>query len=215
MTLVATLTGANVVARLRWTVVRFHITDPADRTAVEAAARLARAAAPRCGGTVVVAVDGPSGSGKTTYAAALAAALDCPLLPMDTLYPGWDGLAAGVERLTREVLAPIAGGEPAAYRRWDWHRDAFGESVEVAGGRWLVIDGCGASAGPARRYAAVRVWLDADAATRRRRGVARDGAAYEPHWERWASQEAALFAADRTRERADVVVHTGPTSGPP
>jgi hypothetical protein len=32
----------------------------------------------------------------------------------------------------------------------------------------------------------------------------RDGATYAPHWARWAAQERAHFAADRTRERADV-----------
>ena len=41
-----------------------------------------------------------------------------------------------------------------------------------------------------------------------RRGLARDGELYRPHWERWAAQEEALFAADRTRDRADVVVST-------
>ena len=40
------------------------------------------------------------------------------------------------------------------------------------------------------------------------RGIARDGEAYRPHWERWARQEDALFAADRTRDRADVVLDT-------
>lgn len=210
MTRVATLTRVIVGARLRSAVVRFRITDPGDGTAVDAVARLARAAQPRCGTTVVVAVDGPSGSGKTTYAAALAAALGCQVVPLDALYPGWDGLAAGVDRLAREVLEPIARGEPAAYRRWDWHRGELGDEVEVVGGQVLVVEGCGASAGPAGPYAAVRVWLQADAATRRRRGIARDGAAYEPFWERWAAQEEALFATDHTRAHADVVVDTSP-----
>ncbi len=40
------------------------------------------------------------------------------------------------------------------------------------------------------------------------RGIARDGEAYRPHWERWAEQEARLYAADRTRERADLVIDT-------
>ena len=37
---------------------------------------------------------------------------------------------------------------------------------------------------------------------------ARDGEAYRPHWQRWAAQERALYAADRTRESADVIVRT-------
>ena len=38
------------------------------------------------------------------------------------------------------------------------------------------------------------------------RGIARDGDAFAPHWEQWAQDEAALFARERTRERADLVV---------
>jgi hypothetical protein len=38
--------------------------------------------------------------------------------------------------------------------------------------------------------------------------MARDGATYRPNWERWAASERALFARDRTRERADLVVDT-------
>jgi hypothetical protein len=38
------------------------------------------------------------------------------------------------------------------------------------------------------------------------RGIERDGDAFAPHWEQWAKDEAALFARERTRERADVIV---------
>lgn len=64
--------------------------------------------------------------------------------------------------------------------------------------------------GSAGGYAAVRVWVEADAACRLRRGLDRDGEAYRPHWLRWARQEQALFAADGTRTRADVVIDTSP-----
>jgi hypothetical protein len=40
-------------------------------------------------------------------------------------------------------------------------------------------------------------------------GIARDGEAYRPHWERWAAQERAHFAAEGTRERADLRLRTG------
>jgi hypothetical protein len=38
--------------------------------------------------------------------------------------------------------------------------------------------------------------------------LARDGEVFAPHWQRWADQEDALFTADRTQERADLVVTT-------
>ncbi len=186
--------------------------DPArvDDEVPAAVVALARRARARCGDTVVVAVDGPSGSGKTTLAGQVAQRLPAGIVAMDDLYPGWDGLAAAVGLVTRQVLEPLAQGRPAAYRRWDWERGEWAEPVDVAPERFLVLEGCASSVLPAGAYAAVRVWVDADPAVRMRRGVERDGEAYRPHWERWARQEAALFAADRTRERADLLVDTTP-----
>ncbi|MDO5635582.1 MAG: NUDIX domain-containing protein [Micrococcus sp.] len=157
---------------------------------------------------VIVAIDGPSGSGKTVLGAALARDLGGVLVQMDDLFPGWDGLAAAPGLLTEQVLAPVRRGERAAYRRWDWHRDEWGEEVEVPPTALLVVEGCGSSVGPAAEHLDVAVWVEADTAVRMRRGLDRDGETYRPHWERWAAQEEALFAADGTRERADVLLHT-------
>ena len=165
------------------------------------------------GRVTVVAVDGPSGSGKTVLARALARDLGAPLLHMDDLYPGWDGLAASPALLAEQVLEPLARGERAAYRRWDWHASGWAtDPVEVPEptGGVLVVEGCGSSVGPAGEHAAVRVWVDAEPALRMRRGIARDGEGYRPHWERWAAQEERVFTADRTRERADLVIDTSP-----
>lgn len=160
----------------------------------------------RCGQVRVVAVDGPSGSGKTVLATALARDLGAPLVQMDDLFPGWDGLDQAPGLLTEQVLEPLARGERAAYRRWDWHADAWDGTVTVPEAPLVVVEGCGSSVGPAAPHAALRVWVEADTEQRMWRGIARDGEAYRPHWERWARQEQELFAADGTRGRADVVV---------
>ena len=127
---------------------------------------------------------------------------------MDHLYPGWDGLAQAPALLATQVLEPLARGQRAAYRIWSWVRGEWAGTREVPPCRYLVVDGCGSSVGPARAYAAVTVFVDADPALRMRRGLERDGETYRPHWQRWADQEAALFAADRTRERADLLLDT-------
>ncbi|QIK73964.1 hypothetical protein G7070_12770 [Propioniciclava coleopterorum] len=173
-----------------------------------AIAALAARARPRCGATLVVAIDGPSGAGKTTLAQDVVALLGCPVVHMDDLYPGWDGLREGVALLVSEVLEPLAAGRAARYRVWDWAGRRRGETRVLETPPVLVIEGCGASVGEAARYAAVRVWVDAPREIRRARGLARDGEAYRPFWERWAAQEDALFAADATRARADLVVST-------
>jgi uridine kinase len=187
--------------------VSFVTRDPAD--AVTEAVRLAAARPPRCGPTTVIAVDGPSGSGKSTLGAALGHTLDAPVVHMDDIYPGWDGLGDAVPLVTGQVLEPLARGEPGAYRRWDWTLHEWSDDlVTVPPTARLVLEGVGAGVRPAGAYASVCVWVDADRDVRFARGIARDGEAYRPHWERWALHEDAQFAADGTRERADVVLDT-------
>ncbi|HEX5812338.1 MAG TPA: hypothetical protein VFY38_09570 [Pseudonocardia sp.] len=172
----------------------------------------ALAAPARCGPTRLVCVDGPSGSGKTELATRLAAVLGgVPLLHMDDLYPGWDGLAAGVATLRADVVGPLLAGRPARYRRWDWARACYAECHDLGTPPLLVVEGVGAGAveGAGGRVASLLVWVDAPAEVRYRRAMARDGATYAPSWARWAAQERAHFAADRTRDRADVVMSTG------
>lgn len=177
--------------------------------AVDAALRLVRDAEPRCGDTVVVAVDGPSGSGKSTLALALAARLGGPqVVRMDDIYPGWDGLADAVRHLHDWVLAPLARGGRAAYRRFDWDAGRYAEQHEVPAAPLLVLEGVGASVGPCAPYLSVVLWVEASADERWRRGMARDGEAYRPHWQRWARQERRLFEADRTRDRAALTIST-------
>ncbi len=106
-----------------------QLTEPARDSDVEAVVSLARHAEPRCGATVVVAIDGPSGSGKTTLAKGVADALErlgtVEVVHMDLIFPGWDGLAEAPGLLTTQVLEPIAQGHPAAYRTWSWVRDEW------------------------------------------------------------------------------------------
>lgn len=175
---------------------------------VRRVARLARRGRPAAGRTRVIAVDGPSGAGKTTVAARLAQAFGGQVLHMDHLYPGWDGLDAGVVRLVEDVLQPLAAGRTPHVRRWDWDRDAEAGRQCLPVGDLLVVEGVGAASRAAARYLNAVVWLDAPPAERRRRALHRDGDAYAPYWDRWAYQELSTFAREGTRLRADLVIHT-------
>jgi uridine kinase len=182
---------------------------PGDRTAdhVAAIVSLVDTRAARCGSTHLVAIDGPSGAGKTTLAAQVAAALAAPTVHMDDLYPGWEGLCAATHRLDDWVVGPLCAGHPARYRRWDWAAQQYAEWVQVPASDVIVVEGCGSGALPAGRCASALVWVEADEGIRRARGLARDPG-YAPYWDAWAAQERRLYEADRTRERADLVIDT-------
>ncbi|MDN5933056.1 MAG: hypothetical protein L0I24_18655 [Pseudonocardia sp.] len=167
-----------------------------------------RSATPRCGATRLVCVDGRSGSGKTTFAGRLAAELGAPVLHLDDVYPGWDGLAAAVPLLLDGVVAPLVAGRDAAYRRWDWLRGEPAGTVELERPAVLVVEGVGSGARVVAEHAVLLVWTEAPRAVRHRRGMARDGEAYRPHWERWAAQEDAYLAAEDPRARAHLVIDT-------
>lgn len=164
----------------------------------------------RLGGGRLLCLDGPAGSGKTTLASAVLARRTGVVVHVDDLVPGWQGSLADVAAtLADDVLAPLAAGKPAGYRRWDWHADAWAEHVPVARTPLLVVEGVASGSAQVAAFAAAVVWVEARPEVRRVRGIARDGDAFAPHWDAWARTEAAHFAAEHTRLRADLVVVTG------
>jgi adenylate kinase family enzyme len=178
--------------------------------ALEAAAeRVAAWAAgrePRAGGRRVLVVEGRSGAGKTTLARAVAERLAAPLIHMDDLYAGWDGLDQGVTELWERVLVPLADGRAAVWRRWNWAAGEYTEDHAVPDADWLVVEGVGAGARLLRPYTAGVVWVDSPTEIRKRRALGRDGTAYAPHWARWARHEDAFYAAEEVRENADLII---------
>jgi cytidylate kinase len=114
-----------------------------------------------------------------------------------------------VARLRADVVAPLRGAALPACR-WDCARRTANAASRVP--PLLVVEGVGAGAADNAspgRATSLLVWLDAPEEVRYRRAMERDGATYAPHGSRWAAQERAHFAADRTRDRADVVLTTG------
>ena len=183
----------------------------ADQPSISALRSLIAAAPARLGHTRLVLVDGPAGSGKTSLAERLAEALGCAVLHGDEMYEGWAGLPALWETLGGQVLEPLARGERARFRRWDWARGERGEWIEVdaVDGRAadaLVIEGVGVAGRRAREYASVCVYVEAPWDVRLARGIARDGEGMRDEWLRWEAAEEPILSAEGTREAADVVV---------
>ena len=175
-------------------------------TTYPALAARVRAAPARLGGTRLVCIDGPAGSGKTTLGRRLATALDALLLHMDDLYAGWT-LTGAADRLVDGVLRPLQAGRPGAYSRYDWAAGQFDPApTAVPVPAVLVVEGCGSCPPEVDPLTTLRIWVEAPAELRLRRGLERDGEALRPEWTRWQREEAAHFAAQRTRQRADLRV---------
>ena len=159
--------------------------------------------------TRVLCIDGPSGSGKSELATRVGAARPgSVVVRLDDVLQGWDGLPDLAATLTRDLLAPLERGEPAAYRRYDWHAGALADRVHLPDTDLLVLDGVGSGARLLAPWRSLLVWVEAALTVRRERGIARDGDSFAPHWESWARAEATHHAVERTREQADLIHDT-------
>jgi hypothetical protein len=177
-----------------------------DPTAVAAVVlELAGARPPTLGAGRLVCIDGPAGSGKTTLAGALAEPTGAQVVHMDDLMAGWDGATDTAAQLD-SIVRPLLLGRPGSYRHFDWGRDRFAGTVAVPPGPWLVIEGVGSGSPAVSAGTTVLVWVEADDDLRLARGMTRDGWAMEDRWRQFMADESAMFARDRTRDRADVLV---------
>ena len=143
----------------------------------------------------VLAIDGRSGSGKST----LAHALGAPVVSLEDLYGGWDGLRPGIGRLVTEVLDPLRAGRRAHVPRWDWHAGRWGPPRPLDPAPLIVVEGVGAGALAAAPHLSALVWVELPE---------RAGAELytDELWARWAAQEDEYLAADDPAARADLVV---------
>lgn len=175
--------------------------DTAARLLARAEARPASLGAGR-----LLCIDGPAGSGKTTLAAAVAAGrADTPVVHMDDLYDGWSGLPRVGDQLPA-LLAPLARGRTGRYRRYDWLAGQYAEEVPVPPTPLLVLEGVGSGSRAVADLVTVLVWVSAPRDLRRRRGLARDGEAMAPAWDRWMQEESTHLAREQTEARADLRV---------
>jgi anthranilate synthase component 1/para-aminobenzoate synthetase len=159
---------------------------------------------------VIIAIDGRSGAGKTTLAVELAARLRAhhrvSLFHLEDIYPGWNGLIAGIDRYVATVLEPLSRGDAATWTSWDWEKHYDGDSRITLPAEIVVIEGVGAAAAAARPLLSAVIWADSPDDIRRSRALGRDGGTYEPYWDQWAAQEEDWLRADDVPQHANVRV---------
>jgi len=160
---------------------------------------------------VIIAIDGRSGAGKTTLAVELAALLRAhhkvSLFHLEDIYPGWDGLAAGVERYVSTVLTPLSRGEAATWTSWDWANHYDGDARVTLPAEIVIVEGVGAASEPARPFLGAVIWAESPDDVRRTRALDRDGDTYTPFWDQWAAQEEEWLAGDDVPGHADLRVN--------
>ncbi|MGG5174948.1 aminodeoxychorismate synthase component I [Pseudarthrobacter sp. J1763] len=168
---------------------------------------------------VIIGIDGRSGAGKTTLAVELAAALrehrKVSLFHLEDIYPGWNGLSAGIERYVNTVLAPLKRGEDAEWVCWDWEQRYDGDTRLTAAADVVIVEGVGACSEAARAFLDVVVWVESADDERKRRALDRDGEVFAGHWDEWAQQEEEWLAEDPVHNHAQVTVKNAASGSAP
>ncbi len=155
---------------------------------------------------VLVGIGGHGGAGKTTLAGMIPGA---QIVSTDEF---WTGEKFDLERLSREVVEPVAQGSVSRFSSYDWIAGGQrgGRIVEPRG--ILVIEGVCALHRMFRDAYAVRVWVEAPYETRLARGVARDGEAARSTWvDFWMPSEDRYVARDDPVSCAHLIVDGGST----
>lgn len=166
----------------------------------------------RAGSAGLIAIDGRSGAGKTSLAARLAARRGCPVIHLEDVYQGWEGLADASRRLGEA----LASGRTVQLDGWDWSRAVPRRGlVTVPASRPLVVEGCGALTPEIATLTTCGIWLHADPRLRRDRVLQRDGELFVPTrwWRIWAEQERMHVQRDHPLMLADVVLTSKGLSG--
>src|ERR1700761_4593133 len=188
-------------------------------TAVVTAVSRPRLDRGRSGRSAVLAVDGRSNNGKSTLATRI-----CEMVPGSVVVHtddiAWEHSRFGwADLLIDGILAPAHQGRSISYRPPKWEEHGREGSLEVpAGCPLLIIEGVGAGQREVAHLIDTLIWVQADQRETARRSAARaadppaadlanqapDGAPFDE--EGWMAEEMLFNAAQRTWERADIIV---------
>jgi hypothetical protein len=171
------------------------------------------------GRPAVLAVDGRSNNGKTTLATRISELVPGSVV-IHTDDIAWEHSRFGwADLLIDGILAPVHHGRAVSYRPPPWDSHSREGSIEVpAGCPLLIIEGDGAGRREVAHLIDTLIWVQADERETRRRTAARaanrpaadlanrpvDGAPFDD--DEWMAEEIPFNAAQRTWERADIIV---------
>jgi uridine kinase len=159
------------------------------------------AAARQGDGLTLVGIGGHGAAGKTTLARMVPGA---QIVSTDEF---WDGEGFDLDRLEREVVAPLARGEAATFASFDWAARETRGSRRVEPTGVVIVEGVCALHRKLRDAYAVRVWVEASYDVRLARAIARDGDAARQTWvDVWMPSEDRYVERDDPVGCADLVI---------
>ena len=173
----------------------------------------------RSGRPAVLAVDGRSNNGKTTLAARVREMVPgSAVVHTDDI--AWEHSCFGwTDLLVDGILGPARLGQPVSYRPPPWDEHGRPGSIEVpAGCPLLIVEGDGAGRREVTHLIDTLIWVQADEREAARRAAVRDldpdaidlanmpPDGSPPDHDGWTAKEIPFNTAQRTWERADIIV---------
>lgn len=175
-------------------------------------------------GNLIIAIDGPSGTGKSALVRRIQESLDCNVFHMDDFFlqmaqrteerflePGGN---IDQERFLDEVLKPVAAGLDFSYRAFDCRTMDFSGEIRVLNKRINLIEGVYSHHPALEGWYDLRIFLEADLATRKERILGRSGPEkYQIFLKQWIPLENDYFEKLDIRNSAQVVFSTTEDNG--
>ena len=149
----------------------------------------------------LVGIGGHGAAGKSTLARTVPGA---QIVSTDEF---WDGEDFNLDRLEREVVAPLTRGGAATFASFDWTAGEPRGSRTVEPTGVVIVEGVCALHRKLRDAYSVRVWVEASYDVRLARAVARDGEDARSRWvDVWMPSEDRYVERDDPVGCADLVV---------
>lgn len=163
--------------------------------------------------TKIVAIDGGGGAGKSTLAKHLSGWLGGAPVVITDDFASWGNPLNWWPRLLEQVLEPLSRNQPAHYQRYDWTTLEPAEWHDVEPGGTVILEGVSSMRREFRPFLSYRIWVEAPAELRLKRGMARErgiaGEDKREQWEQWQAAEIKHFEQDQPEAVANLIVEAG------
>jgi uridine kinase len=167
----------------------------------------------------IIGVSGFGGAGKSSFARLLAAAIEAPVVGVDSLlkagtfntqYRLWE--IVDFDRLEREVLYPFLNKEKLIrYGQSNIQSGAVSNTTEVANKGQLIVEGVGLFRPKLAEYWDYKIWIDCPLETAILRGKKRDREEYhqpsDEYWDGiWRDNDIQYLETFKPKEKADLII---------